>query len=183
MPIVAKLSRNARFPGRFSHDTGFIDGSTKGFLTVEVFALVNHGKSNDSMRMVRRRNQNGVDVLFVEHLMIIPVGRARLAVLLADQIGSGLEPCGAAVIEHAIVAKLINVAKSDNAGIGLIEQLLHVDDALAACTNNGDVDLLAGRGVATKDLAGHKGKGCRRSGAAQKMPSGYVLTFTDREIS
>lgn len=72
----------------------------------------------------------------------------KLAILLLDQIEGRLEARLAAVVEHGVVAGLVDVIEGGDAGVGLVEELLHVVDAHGACADDGDVDFAAGGRVA-----------------------------------
>jgi len=73
------------------------------------------------MRMVRSSDEDGVDVFLIEHLIIVMVSRAGLAVLLTDQLEGRFQARGAAVVEHAIVAELVDVTEGGDVDVGLVE--------------------------------------------------------------
>ena len=106
---VAELRSDASLAGGFGDNAGLIDCAAEGLFTVEVFTLGDYGEVNYSMRMVRSSDEYGIDVFLIEHLIIVVVGRAGLAVLLSDQLKGRFQARGAAVVEHAVVAELVDV--------------------------------------------------------------------------
>ncbi len=106
---VTELRSDAGLAGGFGDNVGLIDCAAKGLFTVEVFTLGDYGEVNYSMRMVWSSDEDGVDVFLIEHLIVVVVGRAGLAVLLSDQLDGGFQTRGTAVVEHAIVAELVDV--------------------------------------------------------------------------
>ena len=124
------------------------------------------------MRMVRRGEKNRVDVFPVEHLIVVVVSWAALAVLLPDQLEGRSQAGCAAIIEHAIVADLVDVAEGSDVDVRLVEELLHVNNALAACADDGDVDLFAGGSVAVaaEYMARYDAEGRGRGGSAEEIP-------------
>ncbi len=106
---VAELGSDAGLAGGFGDSACLVDCAAEGLFTVEVFTLGDYGEVNYSMRMVRSSDEDGVDVFGVEHLIVVLVSRAGLAVLLSDQLDGRFEAGGAAVVEHAVVAELVDV--------------------------------------------------------------------------
>ncbi len=65
--------------------------------------------------------------------------------------------------------------------VRLIEKLLHVDDALAARADDGDIDLFARCNVASpaEYVARYNGQGRGRGEATQKIPPGNPLLYVN----
>jgi len=147
-----------------------------------VFALGDDGEGDNSMRMIRRGEKDRIDVLLIEHLIIVAVGWAGLAVPLSDQLKGRLQSGGAAVVEHAIITDLVDVTEGDDVYVSLIEELPHVDDALAARADDGYVNLFAGCGVAVaaEYVARYNSEGGGRGGATQEIPPGNPLVYVNR---
>ena len=90
--------------------------------------------------MIRRGDEDSVDVLAVEHLAVVAVGRAGLAVVLCEKSEGGLEPGDAAVIEHAVVALLVYVAESRDPHARHSYEILDMMGAHTADTDKSDAD-------------------------------------------
>ena len=118
---VAELGSDAGLAGGFGDNAGLVNGAAEGLFAVEVFTLGDDGQGDDSMRMVRRGEQDGVDVFLIEHLIVVAVGWAGLAVLFSDQLEGRFQARRAAVVEHAIVAELVDVTEGGDVDVGLVE--------------------------------------------------------------
>ena len=176
---VAELCSDPGLAGGFGDDAGLVDGAAEGLFTVEVFALGHDSEGDHGMRMVRRGEKNCVDVFLLEHLIVVAVSWAALAVVLPDQLERRSQAGGAAIVEHGIIADLVDVAEGDDVYVRLVEELLHVDNALAACADDGYVDLFAGCGVAVtaEYMARYDGEGRGRGGSAQEIPPSNSLLY------
>ncbi len=178
---VTELGSDAGLAGGFGDNAGLVDCAAEGLFTVEVFTLGDYGQVNYSMRMVRRGDEDGVNVFLIEHLIIVMVGRAGLAVLFSDQVDGGFQARSATIVEHAIIAQLVDVTQGGDVDVGLVEKLLHVDDALAARSNDGDVNLFARCDVAgpAEHVARYNGESRGRGEATQKIPPGNPLLYVN----
>ena len=179
---VAELGSDAGLAGGFGYNAGLVDGAAEGLLAVEVFAIGDDGECDHSMRMIRRGEKDGIDVFLIEHLIVVAVRWAGLVVTLSDQFEGRFQSRGAAVVEHAIVADLVDVAEGDDVDVSLVEELPHVDDALAARADDGYVDLFAGCGVAVaaEYVARYNSEGGGRGGATQEISPGNPLVYVNR---
>ena len=147
-----------------------------------MFAFGDDGEGDNSMRMIRRGEKDGIDVLLIEHLIVVAVGWTGLTVPLSDQLEGRLQSGSAPVVEHAIITYLVDVAEGDDVYVSLVEELPHVDNALAACADDGYVDFFAGCGlaVAAEYVARYNSEGGGHGGATQEIPPGNPLVYMNR---
>jgi len=177
MSEVAELGSDAGLAGGFGNNTGLIDGAAEGLFTIKVFTLGDNGQGNHGVRMVRGGEKDSVNVFLIEHLIVVVIGRAGLAIPLSDKLEGRFQSRGAAIVKHAIIADLVNIAKGSDTNVRLIEELLHIDDSLAARADNGDVDLFARGDVAfaAEHVARHNAQGRNHSGTTQEIPPAKPL--------
>ena len=65
VPEVAELSSDAGLARCFGYNAGFVNGAAKRFFAIEVLFLIDDGKRNHGVRMVRRCEQDGIDVFSI----------------------------------------------------------------------------------------------------------------------
>jgi hypothetical protein len=169
---IAELGSDSGFAGGFGDYAGFVNSSTEWFFTVEVFPFSDDGKTNYSMRMIRRSNEDCVNIFGVKHSIIVAIGRTRLAVLLTYQVQGRFQTSCTTVVEHTIVTELVDVTEGGDMYIGFVEELFHIDDTLASRTDYGDVNLFAGCGIAitAEYVARYNSESGGRRGTCKKIP-------------
>ena len=143
---------------RLREGAGLEDGMGQGLLHIDMFAGLHGGHGDGRVRVIRRRHDDGVDVLLaVQHLAEIPVHGG---------LGVGGKDLRRVVRVH--VAQGHDVLGGAGADIIL---------AHAAYANSGNVQLFAGRGLTltAQHVPGRNHKGGSREGRGSQEGSAGVV--------
>lgn len=125
LALIAHLSGDFVFARGCGDLACFPNGMSERFLAINVLAEFDGGHRNERVKMIGRRDHDGVDVfLFLQHFAEIGV-----------DFGFGI------FFESVGRMRGIYVAQSDNV---FAAELFEIDTALAADADAGDVELFAG---------------------------------------
>jgi hypothetical protein len=127
-------------PGQGQQAAAFLDRVGEGLLHIDVDATLHGHAGGDGVVVVGCGDQDSVDVFpGVEHLAV--VGESRGPVVgVAQGFAAWKQP--RALVQHAAPdGVVVDVAGGHDVLVG---QLVHVDPALSASADDGDIDLVAG---------------------------------------
>ncbi len=122
MTLVAHLRHHFVFAGLLAHGAGFIDVVGQRLFAIDVLACPNGRQRCTSMRMVRRGDEDRVDlfVQFVEHLAEVPILLGLRGLDLFQPLHPALalrvvdiDKCNHALVGHRLVVGFSLVVRAD----------------------------------------------------------------------
>ena len=157
MPLVAHLRSHSGLPRGPSELACLVDRMREWFLAVNAFAGPDRRHSSHRMDVIRRSDQDCVDVFagLFQHGSVVHINRAvvapsiyTLTIVLCNDLLRGPAPAVVAIVEIAVVPELGDIADRTDVHVRMFQQLLEICDALSPSPDNGDIQLLARRSPA-----------------------------------